>query len=383
MPSRRSLVRSALAVLGAVIALLSGCRSSPGASGPPPGIYCHATIGPETLCYGYSNLDAAQKTAVSEACTSSLQGTISSSCPSGQVGCCTTTAAGYDVSECYYAGTAATYQTACAAQAGKWVGPSGSRGGSDAGPGGPGQGPDAGGSIPPNGAQGSCSAGQTQCPKGCVDESSDVNNCGSCGYTCPAGPNGTAAACSSGQCAYSCTDPAQTLCNATSGQNGECVDLQTSNSSCGQCDHPCYGSGGANASCQGGVCQMSCPAGQGLCSGQCIDIESDPSNCGGCGTTCSVGTVCNGGSCTTKTCAAGQTLCGGNCSNLGTDTFNCGTCGNECQNGNFCAYGACSLCPEGTAYCAGLCPSILTDPGNCGSCGHTCPSGTCSGGVCQ
>jgi hypothetical protein len=375
--------------LATALGLLSGCHSSSGASGPPPGIYCHATIGPETVCYGYSNLTAEQKTAVSDACTTSLQGTISGSCPSGQVGCCTTTTAGYGVSECYYAGTAQAYEQACTAQAGKWVGPSGSGSssgskGSDAGTGQEGPGGGTGGTGGTGGEQGSCAPSQTQCPKGCVDETSDVNNCGSCGYSCPAGANGTTPSCTAGKCTYACADPAETLCDAYDGQNdGQCINLQTSNDSCGQCDHPCYGSGGASASCQAGVCQSSCPQGQGMCSGQCIDIESDPSNCGGCGNTCAEGTVCTSGSCTTKTCSAGETLCEGNCSNLQSDTFNCGSCGNACQLGNFCTYGSCSLCPAGTAYCAGLCPSILTDPSNCGGCGISCPSGVCSGGACQ
>jgi hypothetical protein len=357
----------AILFLGAAFPLLYACHTSSSASGTPPGLYCRAMLASEQICYGYTNLDPEQKTAVSDACTSSLQGTVSGSCPAGQLGCCTTSTAGYETTECYYTGSASAFESGCNAGGGKWMGGGSSNDGGTTSPdGGVRPGPD--GSTGPTGdaagygPMGTCSAGQTQCPKGCVDEGTDVNNCGSCGYACPAGPNGTTAGCSAGQCTYACDSPGETLCgngngNGGNGGNGRCVDLQTSQDNCGQCDNFCQASFGAVASCQQGVCQSSCPAGQAMCQGQCIPVTSDPSNCGGCGTTCGANTVCTNGACVAG-CSDGYTLCNGVCTSLDQDSNNCGTCGNVCP------YTA-SGCESGTCTCEVYCVDQVGDPYCC------------------
>jgi hypothetical protein len=347
--------RLTLALALAVLPLLSACHSSGGSAGTPPGIYCQAKLAQETVCYGYSNLDAAQKEAVSTACTGSLNGTVSGSCPSGQMGCCTTSTAGYDVSECYYVGSASAYESACTAQNGKWSPGIGgtSPGGNDAGAhqDGSSSGPPPSQDAAMYGPPGTCSPGQTECPHGCVDEGSDVNNCGSCGYACPAGPAGTTPSCSAGTCTYACSDPGQTLCGASQGQQGQCVNLQNDMANCGQCGNPCYSSESVLASCQGGICQMSCPAGEALCSGNCLDITSDSNNCGGCGTVCHGGTVCSNGSCG---CSAGETNCNGTCVTLSSDANNCGQCGNACGFGAYCENSACvDICAGVLVPCQG------------------------------
>jgi hypothetical protein len=363
----KSLFAYALLPLLSAVALstLPGCHSSSGAA-TPPGIYCRATIANETVCYGYSNLNAAEKTAVSDACTSSLRGTIGSSCPGGEMGCCTTSTAGFQTTECYYVGTASAYKSACQEQSGKWSDGSSGVGGGDAGSGGTGS--DGGAVLPPEGdaaaygPPGSCQAGQTQCPKGCVDEGSDVNNCGSCGYSCPSGSNGTTPICSAGKCSYSCNNPSETLCDDTGGggggNSGRCVDLSSSVDNCGQCFNVCQPSSfNATASCQQGVCESSCPQGQGLCGGKCIDIESNPSDCGACGVTCGPNTVCTSGSCVAG-CQGGGTLCNTVCTSLQTDSANCGTCGNECPN-------TASACSNGSCTCEVYCVDQVGDPYCC------------------
>ncbi len=130
-----------------------GCGSSGGPSNPGPtsaSFYCATNIAGAKQCYGYSNLTSEQETAERDAC-SSQQGSIVSSCPTGFVGCCTSTTAGYTVDLCYYEGSAATYKAACS---GKWTGGTGGGGGGGAGGsagsggggGGGGTKPDAGGS---------------------------------------------------------------------------------------------------------------------------------------------------------------------------------------------------------------------------------------------
>jgi hypothetical protein len=122
------LVAAGLLTVSAVVGV--GCSSSSSGGGggsTPPGVYCNTNLGGVQTCYGYSNLNSDQTNAVTMECTSSLMGTVASSCPtSGQVGCCQSTVSGYTINECYYCGSASTYQMACTAQSGAtWTAGSG------------------------------------------------------------------------------------------------------------------------------------------------------------------------------------------------------------------------------------------------------------------
>jgi hypothetical protein len=86
-----------------------------------------------------------------------------------------------------------------------------------------------------------CTGGQKLCGTGCVDSSTDLKNCGTCG--------------------------------------NECKDSRT---------------------CTAGTCV--CPSGYSDCNGECVDTKIDAQNCGGCGKACTG--VCSAGACTASTCAA-------------------------------------------------------------------------------
>lgn len=88
-----------------------------------------------------------------------------------------------------------------------------------------------------------CGDGGTECGGACVDERSDLANCGGCGNAC-ALPHASLQECASGKCVA-----------------------------------------------------KGCLANFALCSGACTDVFTDPNNCGGCGTTCSGGTSCIAGNC--------------------------------------------------------------------------------------
>ncbi len=203
-------------------------------------------------------------------------------------------------------------------------------------------------------ANGSCEAGQCECPDNtvlcsdtyrCADLQADEQDCGECGNTCPLG----------GECVDgSCECPAGTdLCS------DGCVDLSESEAHCGACEAACPGT----ASCIAGIC--TCPDDQTVCGPACVDLDSNLFHCGECDNTCPPGTSCVGGVCH---CDSGLTLCGTECFDLFNDVSNCGQCGNVCDLG---------------ACCAGECADTLTDPLNCGACGLRCPEeSTCESGSC-
>jgi hypothetical protein len=102
---------------------------------------------------------------------------------------------------------------------------------------------------------------------------------------CPAGQglieNGICAPCPSGE----------VLCG------GLCVDEQTDLSNCGACGHVCPNAE-FEASCQNGACAP-CFEGEVLCAypGGCTSLQGDSFNCGTCGFRCPGLTVCQDGSC--------------------------------------------------------------------------------------
>jgi hypothetical protein len=166
----------------ATLLSLAACTST-NPSFSADALYCAYEVAGVQSCVGYGQLSSPQKTAETDACKAE-SGKIVSSCPAGYVGCCKSTTAGYTTTECFYAGDAAELSQACA---GTWSTNDGSK-------------PDGGNVLEGPDACNQCSSPDVVCPKGCVDLQNDVKNCGSCGFACPAGADGTAAFCQAGVC---------------------------------------------------------------------------------------------------------------------------------------------------------------------------------------
>jgi hypothetical protein len=75
--------------------------------------------------------------------------------------------------------------------------------------------------------------------------------------------------------------------------NGTCTIVNSDPNNCGDCGYVCPAS---TPICYQGVCG-GCPAGATYCNGFCTNTGFDPSNCGGCGVVCADGQTCSGGVC--------------------------------------------------------------------------------------
>ncbi len=282
-----------------------------------------------------------------------------------------------------------------------------------------------------------CNPGDTLCGTACVNEQSDPQNCGSCGFACPSGGQcvGGTCACPLGRhacggdgggggacdsnlslitCGSACNSPCPVPANGTaacdgvtcgincnmgfSACGGVCVNEQTDNANCGSCGNVCSTSdpNAAGDSCNGrGTCVVTCKMGYTLCNGVCVNEKIDNANCGACGNACTTsdpnatGASCNGSGVCVTACKMGDTLCGGVCVNEKTDTANCGTCSNICAsvaNGApVCNAGTCGFtCNASFSTCVAACVNEQTDGTHCGSCGNDCIAGsTCQGGSCS
>lgn len=173
--------------------------------------------------------------------------------------------------------------------------------------------------------------------------------------------------------------------------NAGCVDLSSDLNNCGACGAVCE-SGLVGVRCRHGVCERAdCPPNLTFCGAVdlCRDLSSDPGHCGACGNACASG-VCEGGVCAGGAgCAVGQAECGGVCVDTCCDNANCGACGNACPAGQSCFEGVCGCpsglcCAEGEVNCNGVCVATCCDNQNCGACGNVCGAGrTCFEGVCD
>jgi len=221
--------------------------------------------------------------------------------------------------------------------------------------------------------------------------------------------------------------------------NGACVPLATDMNNCGTKGTVCSATGtGGTATCQTGICQITCPSGQDYDGTKCIDTTKDPNNCSGSGLACTApansyatcssskcGFVCNapytktadGTACVdytsnpsacgappnTKICSStgagiqSVTCVQGRCSvsclagflsdgaggckaDTSSDVTNCGGNG-PCPtdpNGNgtpFCSASKCGLtCTNGAVYSATSKSCIPNSPSACGSAGTQCKS---------
>ena len=139
------------------------------------------------------------------------------------------------------------------------------------------------------------------CSSTCVNLTSDVNNCGSCGNKCTV-THGTAG-CSNGSCvAVSCNS------NYHKTADGKGCEINTI-TDCGASHTVCPNATNGSAKCStSGVCSLYCNNSSypDLCSSTCVDLANDVNNCGSCGNKCTGSTtVCDGGVCMAPTCGDG------------------------------------------------------------------------------
>lgn len=136
------------------------------------------------------------------------------------------------------------------------------------------------------GGYGCCPEELACCDTYCADLTSDVYNCGDCGYACGAPGAYETAVCVNGRCEYPCSYGALDC-------NGACTPVLWDPRNCGGCGNVC---GESTPYCNQGTCGV-CPSGMALCGGQCISILWDNANCGACGVVCPSDQTCTGGYC--------------------------------------------------------------------------------------
>jgi hypothetical protein len=217
-----------------------------------------------------------------------------------------------------------------------------------------------------------CRSGE-RCLNGrCSDFGSDPSNCGGAGNVCPAG-----APCIEGYCsALGCLDSAMTACNNT------CTRTRNDPANCGTCGNACP----SGQACSSGNCSACPAAGEVFCPGHegssagCTNPFTDLYNCGRCQHACGITEVCRAGEC--SGCPEGTEKCGGSCIDLMTSNYSCGRCGNRCSAAQTCVMGNCT-CPEGTWVCGMSCVDLRTSNSSCGRCGTACPlHASCNNGIC-
>lgn len=135
-----------------------------------------------------------------------------------------------------------------------------------------------------------CDSGLSSCelagdtpPRGCFDLTSDANNCGVCGASCP-----ELEVCKTGTC--QCAEPFLACF-------GVCRNVQTDAENCGGCGVMCN-----DATCEDGACI--CPNEEENCGSagwfDCRDTQVDPQHCGTCAKVCKGASGCFEGECDTS-----------------------------------------------------------------------------------
>ncbi len=277
-----------------------------------------------------------------------------------------------------------------------------------------------GGAPSATGGATACAATQTKCPSGCVDTTSDHDNCGSCGTAC-----GATQVCNSGvcgcplnaaqdagtdagpatlwtQCGSQCVDELSSNTNCgvcynvcapkrcisgqcgclstdvTCGTDGACFDPLTNSAHCGDLSTTdqatiCANACSTNYDCIQGKCVLSC-ANHGLTdcgTGTCIDTTKDVNNCGGCSTVCPNQAAIT---CINSACVCGASIatrCGDLCVDITSDNRYCGNCSTACPASYSCQSSTCA-CLSPSIECSGTCYDPTSDSNHCGDCNTVC-----------
>lgn len=135
-------------------------------------------------------------------------------------------------------------------------------------------------------------AGSYYCGDAFVQPTSDPDNCGGCGFSCPAVSHG-ARTCVAGACGFTCAA-------GYSECNGACVRFGSDVNNCGQCGRSCPTVANGVPICYDDLCGINCNAGYEQCSDGCVSLATDRNNCGSCGRVCPAGMSCGNGSCVIK-----------------------------------------------------------------------------------
>jgi hypothetical protein len=240
----------------------------------------------------------------------------------------------------------------------------------------------------------SCEMGYAHCTSnpqdGCETSLSSSQSCGTCTTVCSGNTSlcqlsGSVDAGGTYGCVSSCSGSTPDLCGAT------CTNTQTDPQNCNMCGSACpVVTGGGNATCNAGVCGVSCQSGEHQCGTTTMcALDTDTSHCGASCVACSAPTggsvSCTGGACQ-QSCPGSDSICSGACVDTTSNPAFCGNCTTACSAPkSACSSSVCS-CPAGTpTFCSSnnTCVNTTNDPLNCGGCGHSCQGGACSSGVCQ
>lgn len=233
-----------------------------------------------------------------------------------------------------------------------------------------------------------CTNGLEDCNGQCVDTSSDLQNCGTCGNSCSV--EHAQATCSQGSCSMVSCDTDWGDCNSDTSDG--CETQLNTNDHCGTCDTACS----SPEFCFDGSCTDQCPGGLTNCGGNCIDTSADPANCGTCDNVCSydhaqaacILSACSLASCDTNWGDCNTDTSDGCEKDLSSDPDNCGSCDNQCTSPLVCNAGSCTdQCPGSLTNCDGACVDTSTNISNCGTCGNAClfnnATALCQAGSCS
>jgi hypothetical protein len=131
-----------------------------------------------------------------------------------------------------------------------------------------------------------CSGGLQDCRGECVRPTT-VEACGSSCEVCRTNVANASPTCEGGTCSFSC-DSGFTACG------NSCVDTSSDPENCGRCGRSCPGprTEPGVAACYSGQCAVDCDSGYGNCGDDCLNTKTDPSHCGLCDEPCPAGWSC-------------------------------------------------------------------------------------------